>query len=126
LFIAQKRFETKHQDEITKRDALRDMLVILPVVFRDIHLNWEMPKDSKESSKEHIDNLVKKITRWKALFINDSETLATIQKLDLLIGMSKDSFFGRDNENVKKPGERIEEIETEIKEKIKQIEKSLT
>jgi hypothetical protein len=93
LFIAQKRYETKHQDEIVKRDALRDMLAVLPVVIRDIHLNWEMPEDSKETSKEHIANMVEKITRWRALFLNDPEMLAVIQKLNLLIGASKENFL---------------------------------
>lgn len=126
MFIAQKRFEFKQQDDVARRDALREMLLILPIIYRDIHLNWEMPKDSKESSEEHIADLTRKISNWRSLFLNDKEALEIIREINSIIGVTKHSFYGTENKDMKKPGQIVTELKETIEIKIKRLDKSLT
>jgi hypothetical protein len=126
LYIAQKRFDFKQQDDYAKREALREMLPLLPIIYRDVHLNWEMPEDSKETSKEHVANIEAKISRWRSLFIGDEEVLSIIREFASLVGMSKHGFYGQDNRDVKKPGQIIADCKEAIEVQIKRLDKLLT
>jgi hypothetical protein len=118
LFVAQKRYQTKHEDSIEKRNALREMIPALQKVLNGIHLDW--------NSQEDIKQLNNQIARWRTLFFNDQQVLSIIQRIDLLIGVAKESFYGETAMIKEKPSQIVESIENAIKEKIDEIEKSVT
>ena len=77
-------------------------------------------------SEEIIKELNKKIVEWRVLFWNDSEMLAQIQKMNNLIGVSKDSFYGEKPLIKEKPTEIIGSIERILLIKINNIQKTIT
>ena len=125
-FKSQRRFETKHDDFIRKRDALRDVLIMLPWIYRDILVDWDNPIDEGETPQKHVMNIRNKFSQWKAIFLNDPTTWNAIESLDLLVGSGKDSFFSETKLYAQSPSEIIDNVEKTIKEKILEIEKEIT
>jgi hypothetical protein len=94
------------------------MIPALQKVLNGIHLDW--------NSQEDIKQLNNQIARWRTLFFNDQQVLSIIQRIDLLIGVAKESFYGETAMIKEKPSQIVESIENAIKEKIDEIEKSVT
>lgn len=122
-FQSQKRFETKHDDLIKKRDALRDILIMLPWIERDMFVGWENPIDEAETPTKHIMNLRNKFHQVQAMFLADSQILGAMEKLDLMLGTSSDSYHKFNKEF---PHETIDDIEKVIRKKILEIEKEIS
>src|SRR5690606_9894335 len=100
-------------------------LELLPWIHRDIMTNWEDPIDKTKTSQEHIFNIINKTNRWKALFLDDQEMTNTLNKIHLLVGESKDSFFGRNKSFHEYPGEIIINLQESIKQKITELNNSI-
>src|SRR5258706_6412397 len=118
-FQSQARFQAKHNRYLEQIEALREILIILPVIFRDKHLKWELPSDSPINSKQHIIDLTEQLNRTRSLFLNDPEAVKVVDSTYSLIGESFDAFLlpGRDM-----PGAIIAKIRVREEEKIKEIE----
>lgn len=118
-FQSQARYQAKHNRYLEQINAIREILVMLPVIFRDIHLNWELPPDSPVNSKQHISDLTEQLFRMRSLFLDDIEALKIVDSTYSLIGESIDGFLlpGREM-----PGAIIEKIRLSAEEKIKEIE----
>lgn len=120
-FQSQKRFETKHEDDLKRRDALREIYNSLETVFVDILRDWKMPDGSKETSKQHIARLVGMVDQAEVLFLGDPEMTSVLNGVRGLIGADFNFFL--------KPGKELDEIieraRKKIENRILQLEKSL-
>jgi hypothetical protein len=100
--------------------------MMLPWIHRDILVDWENPIDEDETPQKHVMNIRNKFSQWKAMFLNDSTAWDAIEKLDLLVGRGKDSFFSEVKFYDQSPSDVISGVEKTIKEKILEIEKEIT
>ena len=124
FFMAQKRYEIKLEDQIKRREALRDMASTLTWIPGDILFDWEKPINEKQTPQEYKMELVNKITYWKTLFWNDPKLSNVLEKFSGLLGA--DTLFNEDEEIRKSPHELIDEIRISVKEKLIEVEKSIT
>jgi hypothetical protein len=121
LFTAQKRFEAKYEHQRKQLDALRDIDLMLHWLHRDIFYNWEKPVDENKTPEEYIVETVNKVHYWETLFLSDEEMTNKLQKLDSLIGMSRDEFLG-EKPSQKRLGQTINELRMAVRQKIVEIE----
>jgi len=119
FFIKQKRYETKHNDNVKRRDAIDDMLHEIHSIWLGIHKDWE-------SFELKITELNKKIIDWRILFLDDPEMLSQIQKINNLIGVTKESFFGNNATIKEMPSEIIDTIEKDLFAHYKKIQNKIT
>lgn len=119
-FQLQAKFQSRHNRYLEQINALREILVILPVIFRDIHLKWELPSDSPVTSKQHITDLTNQIINTRSLFLSDTKVTKILDSVYSLIGESFDDFLLPNREM---PGEVIEKIRIKVEDEIKEIEK---
>ena len=117
-FQSQTRFQAKHHRNLEQIDALQEILVILPVIFRDICLKWELPSDGPINSKQHIAKLTAQLIRTRSLFLDDPETISILDSIKSLVGETYESFLASGQEM---PGAKIEKIKRSVEEKIKEI-----
>jgi hypothetical protein len=122
-FQSQKRSETRHDDLIRKRDALRDILIMLPWIDRDMTVGWENPVDEDETPRKHVMNLRNKFHQVQAIFLKDQQVWDSMEKLDFMVGVSSESYYKFNKEY---PNETIDTIGKIIKEKILEIEKEIS
>ncbi|MBI5963961.1 MAG: hypothetical protein HY863_10835 [Chloroflexi bacterium] len=124
LFKAQKRLDAKYELQKKRLDVLRDIDSILHWLYRDIFYNWESPLNKDQAPDEYIVELVNKVHYWETLFLDDEEMSATLQKLNALVGVSKNEFFGKDKPSQKALGVAINEIRMAVRNKIVKIQNS--
>jgi hypothetical protein len=122
LFKAQKSLEEKYEQRRRQLDALRDIDLMLHWLYRDISYNWEKPLDENKTPEEYIVEVMNKIHYWQTLFLSDEETTKTLQQLENLVGMSKESFLG-EKPSQKRLGQTITELKMAVRVKIVEIER---
>lgn len=124
VFKAQRRLDTKIELQKKRLDALRDVDSTLHWLYRDIQYNWENPLNKNQAPDEYIVELVNKVHYWETLFLGDEELSATLQKIDALVGISKDEFFGENKSSQKALGTTINEIRMAVRNKIAKTQNS--
>lgn len=124
-FKSQRKFETRHSDLVKKRDALRDALMMLVWIHRDILVEWDDPINEEETPKAHVLNIRNKFSQWKAVFLDDIKIWRAFEDLDMLVGVGRSSFYGETKVYKKTPSEIIDSIEEIFKNKILEIEKEI-
>jgi len=118
-FQKQTKLQARQQHHLEQINSLREILLILPTIFLDIHYKWELPEDSPITSKQHISDLISQLNRTRSLFLADPETIKIIDLIHSLIGETRE-FFKSTNRG--SPSEIIEHIKTQVESKIKEIE----
>lgn len=63
---------------------------------------------------------------WETLFLHDQQMYSTLRKFNSLIGASHEAFYGNNKIFPKPLIEMIIEIQSEVEQKIMEIEKSIT
>ena len=126
LFGIQRRIETRREFQLKRLDALRDLRLTLHWLHRDIVSNWEKPIKKGQTPEEYMLELMNKFNYWGTLFLNDQQMSSTLRKFSSLVGASHEEFYG-DSKTFQKPlGGMIIEIQSEVDQKIVEIEKSIT
>lgn len=122
VFRSQTKFQAKHQDDVRRRDSLRDILNITPMIYRNIYDGWNLTGEHTEDAKELILRLQQQITTAKSQFLDDEEITKALNLLLSLIGadVSRLSKSG-----VEPPDISIYSIEDVIKNRIRELEKIL-
>ena len=121
-FQKQTKFQAKHQRHLDQIESLREILVILPIIYRDIHFKWELPEDSPITSKQHISDLTAQLNRTHSLFLKDPESMKILDSIHSLIGEDRESLLSF---NQGMPGVIIERIKTKVESKITEIESKI-
>lgn len=126
LFRAQRKFDTKRELQLKRLDASRDINLVLHWLYRDIFYNWEKPINKEQSPEEYMFDFMNRINYWETLFLTDQEMSETLKKLNSPVGASRESFHGEGKIFQKPLGEMIDEIRSSVKQKIVEMEKSIT
>jgi len=112
------KYQAKHSDLLEQRKALQELQKILPIIYRDIHMNWEMPDDSPISMDEHIDELHQIINNARALCLRDDKSLRLVEDVRRILALDVRSIKKSGGEM---PGERIGSLQIRLEERIKDI-----
>ena len=119
---AEMRHQTKHNDQLKRRDTLQQIRLILDDVYVNILQEWKSNDDPSGYNKKLIRRLRKQVESARHWFLDDTQMSETLQSLDRLIGAT---FQGLDKLEQVKPSERIHEIREKVEERLRQIEREL-
>lgn len=120
LFKTQKRLDAKYELHKKKLDALRDIITTLHWLSRDILDNKE--KLLIKGQDELMIELVDKLNYWETLFLDDKVMWDTLEKLDVLVYISKDTSSGKDKMPTTTLLQTINEIKMIVKSKIIELQ----
>lgn len=120
VFKAQKRLDAKYELQKKKLDVLRDMITTLHWLSKDILSDKE--KLVIRGQDELMIELIDKLNYWETLFLDDKIMWETLEKLDILVYMSKETPKGKEKMSNTELIRTINEIRTIVKSKIIEIQ----
>jgi len=91
-FQTQTRFMTKYHDKVKQREALRDILSMLPVINMVAYHGWKTLTGTEADERENMLSLRGKISTIVSLFTDDAELTRMLNTLANVIGTSSDSL----------------------------------
>jgi len=121
-FQWQTSFQTKHQDDIRRRDALRDIHASLPTFAIRTYQGWKVPEGAADEERTLMDRLGQQIDAARSLFIDDDQITSKLGVLKSLVGMDAETLR---KSGVEPPLKTIKDIEQALADKIHLIESAL-
>lgn len=124
LLKAQKRLDAKYELQRKKLDALRDIDFMLSWLHRYIFSSPKKSSVKDRESNEYVMDLVNKVHSWETLFLGDEEMSMILQKIEIFVNPSKNTFLKKEHTSRKSLIIAFNDIKMTVRNKIVKIQNS--
>jgi hypothetical protein len=122
LLRAQKRLDARYELQRKKLDALRDIDFMLNWLYKFIFPVKKRPSVKSRETDEFTIDLINKVHSWETLFLDDQEISMALQKIEIFIDPSRNTFLQEKQTSQKSLIIAFNEIRMTVRNKIIEIQ----